>query len=142
MNEEKIFISSHAVIKKDGKILLGIRAKKNNSPTNGKYFTVGGTLEFLETAENCLHREVKEETNIEIKNVKFVKFYEYIDSENKFAPHKIVFVYTANYKSGELKGDDDCVEPQFFTKEEIKKLIAENKVADFVIKVLKDMKEI
>ena len=141
MNKEKIFIGSHAVIKKDEKILLGIRNKKT-SRSHGKYFTVGGTLNFLETAENCLHREVKEETNIEIKNTKFIKFYERINPEKDYAPHCMIFIYTANYKSGELKGDDDCVDPQFFSKEEIKKLIAENKVADFVIKVLKDMKEI
>ncbi len=141
MNEENKYLGSHAIIKKDGKILLGIRNKKT-SGSHGKYYTVGGKAEFLETVENCLHREVKEETNIEIENVKFFKFYERIKTRKDYAPHCMVFIYTADYKSGELRGDDDCLEPEFFSKEEIKKLIAEEKVADFTIKVLKDMKEI
>ncbi|MHA1540869.1 MAG: NUDIX domain-containing protein [Alphaproteobacteria bacterium] len=88
---QKIYCGSHGVIKKDNKILLGIRNKKT-SGSFGRYFTIGGTLEFLETTENCLHREVKEETNIEIENVKFFKHYDYLNTDKKIAPHRIVFI--------------------------------------------------
>ncbi len=141
MLNKKIFIGCHAIIKKDNKILLGKRNKKS-SKNNGKYFTIGGTLEFLEKSENCLKREVFEETNIKITGIKFFKIYEFINSPERSNKHRLVFLFTAKYKSGNLKGDDDCVDPEFFTKDEIKKLIIENKVHSFAIQALKDLGEI
>ncbi len=141
MLNKKIFIGCHAIIKKDNKILLGKRNKKA-SKNNGKYFTIGGTLEFLEKSKDCLKREVSEESNIKIKNINFFKIYEFVNSPERSDKHRLIFLFTAEYKSGKLKGDDDCIDPEFFTKEEIKKLIVENKVHPFVIKSLKDLGEI
>ncbi|MBN2676006.1 MAG: NUDIX domain-containing protein, partial [Alphaproteobacteria bacterium] len=126
-------------IQKEGKYLLGIRQKKEHSKSNGKYFTVGGTLEFLEKIEDCFKREVKEEANIEIQNIKLFKVDEHLFPEKKQAPHAIVFVFTADYKSGILQGDDDCKDPQFFSKEEIAKLNEKGLLADFPKKILTEM---
>lgn len=54
------------VIKK-GKFLMGCR---RNSHGDGSWSVPGGHLEFGETIENGAAREVLEETNIKIKNVK------------------------------------------------------------------------
>ena len=53
-----------AVIFRDGKILLVRRAK---SPAKGFYSLPGGRVEFGETLHAALHREVDEETGLEIE---------------------------------------------------------------------------
>ncbi|MBP5743174.1 MAG: NUDIX domain-containing protein [Paludibacteraceae bacterium] len=40
-------------------------------PKKGKLDLPGGFVEFAETAEEALRREIKEELNIEVKNIKF-----------------------------------------------------------------------
>lgn len=130
-----------AIIKKEGKILLGIRNKPTSS-AHGQYFTVGGTLEPMEKLEDCLKREVMEEANIQIKNIRLFKVYEFVRPEHKHVPHVIVFAYTADYDSGELKGADDCVDPQFYSVDEIREFIKEGKLGDFPKQVLEEMGEI
>lgn len=51
----------------------------------------GGHLEFGETLEDACKREVKEETNLDITNLKRVKIYEDITSEF----HYVCFLYSA-----------------------------------------------
>ncbi|MBN1783786.1 MAG: NUDIX hydrolase [Alphaproteobacteria bacterium] len=136
-----IKVACHSVIKKGNKILLGLR-NKPASESHGKYYTVGGGLEFMEKREDGLKREVREEANIQIKNIKLFKIYENIRPNYTLCPHGILFVYTAIYDSGELKGGDDCMDPQFYSIEEIKQFIAEDKVGRFAKQILEDMGEI
>ena len=135
--KNKIIIGCVAVTKRGNKYLLGVRNKKASS-SHAMYTIPGGTLEFGETIEECLHREMMEETNIRIKNLKFVKIYEYIKFKKRI-PHRIVFIYTADYASGELKGEDDCLDPEFFSIKEITKMILDKKIPETSINNLKDL---
>jgi ADP-ribose pyrophosphatase YjhB (NUDIX family) len=136
----KIGVACHAVVKKGDKILLGIR-NKPIALSHGQYFTVGGSVEFMEKREDCLRREVMEEANIKIKNICFFKVYKHIRPENK-RPHSVVFIYKADYDSGELKGADDCIDPQFYSVDQIKEFIKEGTLAWFPKQVLEEMGEI
>jgi 8-oxo-dGTP diphosphatase len=49
-------------------ILLGLRGQSHGA---GKWALCGGHLEKWETWEDCAIREVKEETNLDIKNITF-----------------------------------------------------------------------
>lgn len=85
-----------SVVKKS-KILLG---RSERFP--GKMYSVlAGFADIGESLEECVKREVYEETNIKIKNVK------YFGSQAWPFPDSLMIAYTAEYKSGEIKIDND-----------------------------------
>ncbi|MHA1550185.1 MAG: NUDIX hydrolase [Alphaproteobacteria bacterium] len=135
--DKKITIGCIAITKKNGKYLLGIRNKESTS--KGLLTLPGGTLEVGETIEQCLHREMMEEANIKIHNFKFVRNYELLRPEHKTHPHRLVLIYTADYLSGDLKGGDDCAEPEFYTKQEIKNFITTGKIPPVVAEIIEEI---
>lgn len=83
-----------AVIK-DRKILCG---KRKNVHGNGTWQFPGGHLEFKESWEECAAREVREETGITIKNIRFGTVCNDIFTvENK---HYITIIMIADYAGG------------------------------------------
>lgn len=56
---------------KDSKWLMLHRIKKKDDENAGKWIGVGGKLEDGESPENCLYREVSEETGMKIKKHRF-----------------------------------------------------------------------
>jgi 8-oxo-dGTP diphosphatase len=80
---------------KDGKVLLG---KRKGSHGSGEYSGTGGHLEYMESFESCAMRETKEETGIEIENIRFLC----ITNLKAYAPkHYIDIGMIADWKSGE-----------------------------------------
>lgn len=64
----------------------------------GRYYgMIAGFLEIGETLEECVRREVREETGIEIKNLKYFK------SQSWPYPTNIMVGFTADYASGRIK---------------------------------------
>lgn len=82
MKKDRIKIKAcvGVMIFKDGKILLG---KRKGSHGAGEYAIPGGHLEFEESFEECIKREVKEETDLEIKNIKFLSLANIFRHENR-----------------------------------------------------------
>ena len=80
-------------VRRDDKILLaqGVRHK-----SAGFFSTLAGFVESAETLENAVHREVKEEVGIEVKNL------EYFGSQPWPFPHSLMVGYLAEYESGDL----------------------------------------
>ena len=96
LNRPKVGIG--VIVNKDGKILLG---KRLNSHGKGTWSFPGGHLEFGESWEECAKREVIEETNLNITNLKFhAVTNDIFDKENK---HYITLFMTCDYASGELQ---------------------------------------
>ena len=90
----------------DGKRTLMLhRIKKENDMHEGKWNGLGGKLEQGESPEECVVREVHEESGLTIKNptlrgiMTFPKFDDIDDW--------LVFLYTANQFSGELIESDE-----------------------------------
>lgn len=85
------------MIFKDEKILLG---KRKNSHGDGEYAFPGGHLEYLESLEDCAHRETLKEAGIKIKNLRFLC----VENVTEYNPkHYINIEFIADWESGELK---------------------------------------
>jgi len=62
------------------------------------YRSIGGGIEFQESGSEALIREVREELNTEITNIKLLGVFENIFVYNGKQGHEIVFVYDAKFK--------------------------------------------
>lgn len=58
-------------LKKDGCYLMLYRNKKENDPCEGKWVGIGGKFEPGETKEECLLREVREETGLTLTKYRY-----------------------------------------------------------------------
>lgn len=65
----------------------------------GRYSLVAGFVEPGETIEDAVHREVREETGISIKNLR------YLASEPWPFPDSLMLAFVADYESGEVTPD-------------------------------------
>lgn len=82
------------MIFKNGKMLIGQRKGSHGS---GEYSFPGGHLEYGESFEGCARREVEEETELKIKNVKF----QFIANVKKYdKKHYVHIGLIADWKSG------------------------------------------
>lgn len=85
------------MIFKGQKVLLG---KRRGSHGEGEYAFPGGHLEFRESFENCAVRETREETGIEITDVKFLFAANILRYRGK---HYVHIGMIAQWKGGEPK---------------------------------------
>ena len=86
------------IIVKDSKVLLG---QRKNAHGQGSWSFPGGHLEYQETIEDCAKREVLEETDLEIKDIRKLAFTN--DVFLKEAKHYVTLFVIAKYASGTLK---------------------------------------
>ena len=63
--------STLCYIEKDGKYLMLHRVVKKNDVNKDKWIGVGGHFEYAESPEECLLREVKEETGYTLTSWKY-----------------------------------------------------------------------
>ncbi|MBQ4232055.1 MAG: NUDIX domain-containing protein, partial [Lachnospiraceae bacterium] len=68
---KKVELTTLCYIEHDDSYLMLHRIKKANDINEGKWIGVGGHIEFAESPEECLIREVKEETNLTLTSYKF-----------------------------------------------------------------------
>ena len=92
-------ITTLCYIENDGKYLMLHRVKKQNDMNEGKWIGVGGHTEDQESPEECLLREVKEETGLTLTSYKFRGLVTFINSE---CESELMCVFTANEYIGEL----------------------------------------
>lgn len=79
---------------------------------HGRWGVPGGKIARGETAEAALKRELREETGLDVDEVRFVAVYEAIDSPEFFKPaHMILLNYTAR-TAGEAPAVALCDEAQ------------------------------
>lgn len=83
-----------------GRVLLG-RAPRFPP---GMYSTLAGFVEPGESAEECVHREVMEESGVRVTDL------DYCGSQSWPFPHSLMLGYHARYAGGEIRCDDDELE--------------------------------
>lgn len=80
---------------KDGKVLLG---KRKGSHGAGEYAFPGGSMEYMESFDDCVRREVREETGMEVTNIRFVR----LGNLRAYPPkHHVDIGMQADWASGE-----------------------------------------
>ena len=103
-------------IEQDGKYLMLYRNKKPSDPNAGKWIGVGGKLEPGETKEECLLREVREETGLELTEYAYRgKIFFLPDTWED----EIMYLYVATGFRGELTSSCPEGELRWIPKEEI-----------------------
>ncbi len=105
-------------LEKDGQYLMLHRTSKANDENHDKWIGVGGHFEFQESPEDCLIREVKEETGLTLNSWAFRGIVSFISDDH---PAEYMHLYTSQDFSGQLT---DCNEGQleWVKKENIKEL--------------------
>lgn len=86
-------------IEKDGKYLMLHRVKKNQDVNAGKWIGVGGHFERDESPDECLIREVREETGLKLTHYTFHGIITFV---NSICETEYMCLYTADGFTGEL----------------------------------------
>ena len=86
-------------IEKDNSYLMLHRVKKENDINHDKWIGVGGHFEHHESPEDCLLREVKEETGLTLKSFSFRGIVTFISDEE---PAEYMCLYTSDIFEGKL----------------------------------------
>jgi 8-oxo-dGTP diphosphatase len=86
------------LILREGRFLF---MKRSTPHGKGTWCPPGGHLEFQESLEDCARREVREETGIEIKNIRLVAVTN--DIHRNEDSHYITIHMLADHESGEPK---------------------------------------
>ncbi|MEK6937375.1 MAG: NUDIX hydrolase [Nanoarchaeota archaeon] len=110
---------SAILIEHNGKYLLGKRNKKNYL---NFWVIPGGKVEWGESLEQAGIREFKEETNLDIEIIKFLKWKEIINTKDDY--HRYVFFFLGKLKNDDfdIKTNEDVSEAKFFSADELSKL--------------------
>lgn len=101
-------------IEKNGKYLMLHRVKKKNDINHDKWIGVGGHGEYGETPEECLLREVREETGLMLTSYRFRALITFVSDR---CEPEMMCLFTADGFEGELtdkcnEGDLEWVEKE------------------------------
>lgn len=103
------------VLVKKGEAALLVHAKNFKHPKT--MALVAGFVETGESLEECVAREIKEETDIKVGKIR------YVGSQSWPFPHQLMLGFTAEYVSGEVKfADGELSAGGFFTKDNVPEL--------------------
>lgn len=121
--EEKIVVAVGAVVlDKDGRVLLvkHVEAKRGGFWFD-KWICPGGRLEIGETLVDGVHREIKEETNLDVETSgKAVVFDRIVKDGSKTKLHVIYIDFVAKVVGGGLKASSDVGLARWFSREELR----------------------
>ena len=91
-------------IEKENKYLMLHRTSKKKDGNKDKWIGVGGHFEKGESPEDCLLREVKEETGLELTSYQFRGIVTFISDE---WPDEYMCLYTADKYTGDIGNCDE-----------------------------------
>ena len=129
-----MILSTLCYIEKDGKYLMLHRTKKKNDINKDKWLGIGGKFEEGESPEECMIREVKEETGLMLKNYQLRCIVTYVSTtwETEY-----MYVFTSNEFEGNLIPCDEG-DLQWIDKDKIMELNTWEGDKIFVEKIQKD----
>lgn len=119
MNDKEIMVAVGAVIRDaEGRILLVMHRPERRGFWQGKWICPGGKLEQGETLAEGALREIREETNLEVKLGQLLPPFETVFRErNEILLHVIYIDFLADLVGGELIPDDDVDRAEWWNTE-------------------------
>ena len=99
--------STLCYIEKDGRYLMLHRVKKENDCNKDKWIGVGGKFEDGESPEECMLREVYEETGLTLTSYSFRGIVTFVSDRWET---EYMHLFTADGFEGEPKKSEDCDE--------------------------------
>jgi 8-oxo-dGTP diphosphatase len=118
--EHKSQLTTLCYIEKDEKYLMMHRIKKKNDVNKDKWIGIGGHFEEGESPEECLLREVKEETGLTLERYEFrgIVTFKYTEPDSKTQLTEYMCLYTSDLFSGKMTSCDEG-DLQWVEKEQI-----------------------
>ena len=111
-------VSIDAVIIQVGQVLL---VQRGVEPYKGSWATPGGYVEWDETTEQTVTREVKEETGLTVESCQLVGVR---SSPDRHPKQVINLVYRVSVAEGEPVKGDDAADVQWFSLENLPETLA------------------
>ena len=105
---EHILVGVGAAVFRGEEVLLVRRGKP---PLEGQWSIPGGRLEYGEALKDAVHREVREETGVEIEIISLLDVFETPQSQE--GGHIVIVDYVAEWTGGEPVAGDDAAEAVF-----------------------------
>ncbi|MDR2686010.1 MAG: NUDIX domain-containing protein [Rickettsiales bacterium] len=127
-----IRVGCATLVERDGRVLLGARGK---NPGYGELVIPGGGVDLYEDFHNTAAREIREETGLEIENLRQIGTYQIIAPEKE--NHRVIIYWRADWKSGDPKPSDDLLSAKFYSRQEIAAEVAAGKITNVSLNVLK-----
>lgn len=131
-----MILSTVCYIEENGKYLMLHRVKKKNDINKDKWLGIGGKFEIGESPEECVIREVKEETGLTLEKYALRGVVTFVSTQ---CETEYIYIFTANKFSGELI---ECNEGdlQWIEKEKVTQLNIWEGDKVFINKIKKDDK--
>jgi 8-oxo-dGTP diphosphatase len=114
---ERPIVGVLGVVRRDGRVLLVQRA---HPPNVGKWGFPGGVQELGETIFEAVVRELTEETELVAESIETLTTLDVIDHDDQghVRTHYALIAVLAEWRSGEVKIDDEATDFGWFTPQE------------------------
>jgi len=102
-------LTCDGLVLRDGKVLL---VKRGREPFRGCHALPGGFVEYGESTEDCVVREIREETGLDTEVLRLVGAYSEMGRDPR--GHFVTLLYLLREKGGSLEAGDDADSAGFF----------------------------
>ena len=128
MSPKSPALTVDGVVLRDDLVLL---VKRQFPPFKGMWALPGGFVEYGETTEQAVLREIQEETGLKVQVASLLGVYS--DPGRDPRGHTVSVVYILGELSGRVRAGDDAAEAQFFSINSLPDLAFDHE------KILKDV---
>jgi 8-oxo-dGTP diphosphatase len=118
---KKPWVTTDGIVVIEDQVVL---IKRGREPFKGMYALPGGIVEYGESIEQCVVREIEEETGLRTRVLDLVGVYSVADRDPR--GHFITLAYNLQPIGGSLHGGDDAAEAALFPLERLPELAADH----------------